>query len=173
MNDTILYQNKYGVLLTPDIKLHRKYFDELVGLIGITLYYRAPKPNKTYTFYGEIDSNYQEPEAVGCIFDEHPDQQTLKRLGWVAELQEGASIVSVPYDLHDLQQGSLFYLPSGLDNAPPRLFRVTKMSTIMVYPASITCELVPEYPTELPVSLVTDFKGRDFTLLTDDEEPDE
>ena len=37
MNDTILYQNKYGVLLTPDIKLHRKYFDELVGLIVLRL----------------------------------------------------------------------------------------------------------------------------------------
>ena len=80
-------ESNYGLLLTPDIKLHRKYFEEMTKLIGIKVAYRAPKPDKHYTTYAEIESNYAEPVLVGCIFDEHPTQQTLKKMGWVAELQ--------------------------------------------------------------------------------------
>lgn len=65
---------KYGSLLTPDAKLFRNYFDELVKLIGIRVLYRAPKPGKTYTTYTEIISNYYDPIEVGCIFEDHPQQ---------------------------------------------------------------------------------------------------
>ena len=136
---------KYGLLLNNDIKLHRGYFDEMIRLLGIQVIYRAPLPDKHYTTYAEIESNYAEPILVGCIFDEHPTQQTLKKMGWVAELQQNSSFIHVPYDLPDLQQGALFIVPSGIDNAKGRLFRVVSMSTSMVYPASITCEIVPEY----------------------------
>lgn len=72
---------KYGILLNDNIKLHRQYFKEMCTLIGINVVYRAPKPNKHYTTYTEIESSYQKPEVVGCIFDEHPEQQTAKKLG--------------------------------------------------------------------------------------------
>ena len=55
-------------------------------MLGIYVIYRAPKPNKRWTTYGEIDSNYEPPRLIGCIFDEHPTQQTLKKMGWVSEL---------------------------------------------------------------------------------------
>lgn len=138
-------ENKYGVLLNQDIKLHRIYFKQMVDLLGIKVVYRAPRPDKHYTRYSEIDSNYYAPIIVGCIFNEHPDQKTLKKIGWVSELQENASLIHVPYDLPNLQQGALFIVPSGIDNASGRLFRVSSLSNIMVYPASITCEIVPEY----------------------------
>ena len=54
-------------------------------------------------------------------------------------------IISVPYDLEGLQQGALFIVPSGLDDGKGRVFRCTKLSNIMVYPASVSCEIVPEY----------------------------
>lgn len=163
-------ENKYGILLTPDIKLHRKYFEEMVKLIGVQVLYRAPKKDKTYTQYSEIISNYQNCESVGCIFDEHPTQQTLRKLNWAAELQEGASIIHVPYDLHDLQQGALFYLPGALDNSNYRLFRVIKMSTIMIYPASIACEVVPEYEDTIPEDATHNFTTQNFTLLRPEED---
>ena len=81
-------ESKYGILLGEDAKIHRQYFEELVTLIGIQVFYRAPMPGKTYTNYTEIESNYYEPIQVGCIFTDHPDQQTLKKMGWVSELQE-------------------------------------------------------------------------------------
>ena len=114
-------------------------------MLGVKVIHRAPRPDKHYTTYAEIQSNYFEPEAVGCIFDEHPNQRTMKKLGWNAELGESASIISVPYDLEGLQQGSLFIIPSAFDNTKGRLFRVVEITGIMIYPASLTCKLVPEY----------------------------
>lgn len=138
--------NNYGLLLNKkDILLQRKYFEECVKMLGVKVIHRAPRPDKHYTTYSEIQSNYFEPEAVGCIFDEHPNQRTMRKLGWNSELSESASIISVPYDLEGLQQGSLFIIPSAFDNTKGRLFRVVEITGIMIYPASLTCKLVPEY----------------------------
>lgn len=136
---------KYGQLLTPDIKINRQYFREMCKLLGIRVLYRAPKTGKTYTTYRELESNYEDPIMVGCIFDEHPTQQTLRKIGWVSELNENSSFIHVDYDLPGLQQGALFIIPSGLDDGKGRLFRVVKMVNEIVYPSSITCEIVPEY----------------------------
>ena len=114
-------------------------------MIGVKVIHRAPRPSKHYTTYAEIDSNYYEPHSVGCIFDEHPNQKTMKKLGWNSELSENAALISVPYDLEGLQQGSLFIIPSAFDNTKGRLFRVVEISGIMIYPCSLTCKLVPEF----------------------------
>ena len=47
---------------------------------------------------------------------------------------------------------SLIDLPAAFDDAPRRLFRVVELSTIAIYPASITCRVVPEYKTEIEKS---------------------
>lgn len=162
----------YGLLLNQDIKLHRLYFKQMVKLLGINCQYRAPETNKDYNTQGDLKTAYQPAEIVGCIFQEHPDQKTLRKMGWVAELQEGASIIHVPYDLKDLQVGALFLIPSGIDNAEGRLFRVISMQNIMVYPASIACEIAPEFKsTDEPV-LIKDFTQNNFTVLIDHEEDD-
>ena len=137
-------------------------------LIGINVTYRAPKKDKFYTTYSEVKSNYQEPIVIGCIFDEHPTQQTLKKMGWVSELQEGSSIIHVPYDLPDIQQGALFSVPGGLDGAKDRLFRVVKISNIMVYPASMACEIVPEYENTYQESQ-NNFTNSSFNLLREED----
>ena len=93
-------------------------------------------------------------------------------MGWVAELQENSSIIHVPYDLHKLEVGALFEVPSGLDDAKPRLFRVISMQNIMVYPASIACEIAPEYYDTDELTTVTDFTKTNFTMLVDNEEDD-
>lgn len=161
-------EQKYGTLLTPDIKIYRKFFQELVELQGIKVVYWAPRTDKHYTLHGEIESNYQNPDVIGCIFEEYPDQNSMRKKGWVVELQEGASLISVPYDLHDIQAGALFVVPSGLDNTKGRLFRVTRLLNIMIYPSSITCEIVPEWENTLPNSKM-DRQYQDFNLLAQDD----
>lgn len=161
---------KFGTLLTPDMKLYRKYFDELVKLQGIKVVYYAPKTDKHYTLHGELFSNYQEPEVIGCLFNEYPDQRSMRKKGWVVELQDGASLISVPFDLHDLQRGALFAIPSGLDNTSGRLFRVESLLNTMIYPSSITCEIVPEWEDTLPDSKL-DRQHTDFNFLAQ-EDPD-
>ena len=161
-------QKKYGLLLNPNIKLHRKYFKEMVQLLGIKVQYRAVKPGKKYTTYAELDTNFEEPINEGVIFDEHPTQQTLKKMGWVSELQDSSSIIHVRYDLPNIQQGALFIVPSGLDDGKSRMFRVVKLTTSIVYPASITCEIVPEYENTFSES-AHDFSEHSFTLLEEEE----
>lgn len=155
----------YGLLINKeDILLQRSYFNELVTLIGVQVKHRAPRPDKHYTMYAEIESNYYEAEQVGCIFSDHIDQRTMKKLGWNAELMTDAAVISVPYDLNGLQQGSLFYIPSAFDNTPDRLFRVVEMSSIMIYPASLTCKIVPEYENTFSKNLL-DHNRNSFNLL--------
>lgn len=135
-----------GILLQgKNIKVHRFYFNQMCNLIGIKVIYRTPIKNKTWDCNGELDASFSSPEIVGCIFDEHPTQRSLKKMGWVAELGESSSLIHVPYDLKDLQIGSLFIIPSGLDDSKGRVFRVIGMQNIAVYPASISCEIAPVY----------------------------
>lgn len=162
--------SNYGLLLNrEDILLQRSYFNELVTLLGVRVKHRAPRPNKHYTVYSEIKSNYFEEEQVGCIFSEHLDQKTMKKLGWNAELTQDTPVISVPYDLNGLQQGSLFYIPSAFDNTQDRLFRVIEISSIMIYPASLTCRLVPEYENTFSENLL-DHKRNSFNLLRNEDE---
>lgn len=162
-------QSNVGLLLTPDIKLHRQWFVEMCKLNGIYVVYRACKPDKTWTTYTEIESNYEDPERVGCIFDEHPTQRTLKKMGWVSELQENSSIIHVPYDLRNLQVGSLFIVPSGIDGAQGRLFRVVSLMNGIIYPASMACEIVPEYKDTFNKA-VYDTKHSSLSLLNAEED---
>ena len=171
--------NDYGMLLNKDIKLHRSWFRQMTKLIGITCQYKAPIVDnintKEFDTYGDLKAKYpKEGIPVGCIFQDHPDQKTLKKMGWVAELQEGSSIIHVPYDLENLQVGCLFEVPSGLDEATdkPRLFRVISMQNIMVYPASIACEIAPEYEDIDEPVLHTNFANATLPLLINNEEDD-
>lgn len=159
-------QQKYGTLLGPEIKIHRQYFREMCKLLGIYVLYRAPKAeSKKYTNYAELDASYEEPILVGCIFDEHPTQQTLKKIGWISELQDSSSFIHVDYDLPGLQQGALFIIPSGLDDGKGRLFRVVKMVNSIVYPASMTCEIVPEYLSNFNDVTDYDYNPADMNIL--------
>lgn len=164
--------NNYGILLNKDIKLHRAWFKQMTQLIGINCIYRAPRKSKEFNMHGDLDTFYEAPELVGCIFEEHPDQKSLKKAGWVAELQENSSMIHVPYDLPGLQVGALFTVPSGIDHAEGRVFRVISMQNIMIYPASITCEIAPEYEDTSPKNEVVDFTQDNFTKLLDNEEDD-
>lgn len=161
----------FGTLLhEQDLSRQKRYFLEMCRLIGINVLYRAPKPDKHWTTYAEIDGNYESPRLIGCIFNEHPDQKTMKKLGWAAELQEEAALISVPYDLAGLQVGSLFSIPDVFDKQGGRLFRVVELSTIMMAPASITCRLVPEYKDTWNPSQ-SDHTNNTFTYLNVEEEP--
>lgn len=168
-----MIHQKYGTLLTPDIRMHRQYFREMLKLLGIRVLYRAPKKHQEkYTDYAELDANYYPPILIGCIFDEHPTQRTLRKMGWVSELNENSSFIHVDYDLEGLQQGGLFIVPSGLDHGDGRLFRIVRMSNSIVYPASITCEIVPEYVDNFEslvnMSAEAIIESEDYNIMEDE-----
>lgn len=162
----------YGLLINKDIKLHRTWFKQMTALHGINCIYKAPAQNKDYDDQGDLQTGYLPEITVGCIFQEHPDQKSLKKLGWVAELQESSSLIHVPYDLPNLQVGALFTIPSGIDNTKGRTFRVISLQNIMIYPASITCEVALEYDSVDEQHLITDHELIDMPLLIDNEGDD-
>ena len=162
-----------GLLLNKqNIQLHRIYFKQMTKLIGINALYRAPLDTKDYDMYGELDANYYPPIQVGVIYEDHPTQKTAKKMGWNAELNDGSTLIVVPYDLPKLQKGSLFIIPSGLDNSEGRVFRVIQMKVTAIYPSEITCELAPVLKNELERSQVTDYSKSNFNVLNDEEEED-
>lgn len=69
----------YGFLLNLDIKLHRMWFKQMCSMIGINVKYFSVKPGKDWTQRGEIDATYNAPIVIGCVFDEHPTQRTMKK----------------------------------------------------------------------------------------------
>ena len=162
----------YGLLINKDIKLHRTWFKQMTALHGINCIYKAPAQTKDYDNQGDLQTGYLPEITVGCIFQEHPEQKSLKKLGWVAELQESSSLIHVPYDLPNLQVGALFTIPSGIDNTKGRTFRVISLQNIMIYPASITCEVALEYDSVDEQHLITDHELIDMPLLIDNEGDD-
>lgn len=175
--------SQYGFLLTPAIKLHRRWFIEMSKLIGIRVKYRYPQNpilddqgeevgqqiGVNWTTYAEIDSKYSCPEDIYCIFEQHPDQKTMKKIGWMSELQEGSSIIHVQYDLKNLQYGCLFTLPGGLDDSKGRLFRVVRITNGIIYPASLMCEVVPEYFDKYVPDMNTHESNSNIDVLNNEE----
>ena len=160
----------YGILNQTPVNLHRRYFEDMVKLRGVFCQYQFPLQNKQYTVQGELSSSYSEPISVGCIFNDHIDQKTAKKLGWDSELQDQMTAISVPYDLENLQIGCLFKIPSAYDSTEGRLFRVVDMSAIAMYPASITCRLVQEYESTMTLAETHVFNNSDFNLLNQEDE---
>ena len=92
----------------------------------------------------------------------------MKKIGWVSELQKDSSLIHVAYDTPDIQQGALFIVPSGLDDGKGRLFRCVKLTNSIVYPASIACEIVPEYEDTYQ-NTNNDFMHSSFNLLNEED----
>lgn len=166
-------QKDTGLVLNQNnLKLQRFYFKQMVRLIGINVLFRAPREgSKEYNDYGELDSFYEAPVPVGCVFVEHPNQYTMKKLGWNSELSEETSLIQVPYDLKGVQRGALFTLPSAIDGAPGRMFKVEDMFTDPITPAFITCKLAPFFENSFESGQFSHVQN-DFNLLNDEEEDD-
>lgn len=64
----------------------------------------------------------------------------------------------------------MFIIPSGLDNAEGRVFKVLRMTNSPIYPSSIACELGPVLVNEFERSQLHDFEHTNFNLLNDEEE---
>lgn len=159
-----------GVLLNEqNIKIHRMYFKQMCSLLGLRVLYRAPLEDaKSYNGYGELDAYFKKEQVVSCIYDEHPTQKTMRKLGWNAEMADTTTVIHVPYDLEGLQAGALFIIPSGLDKAEGRVFKVLRMTNIAIYPASIACELGPVLVNDDEKAPMNDFRQTNFNLLDDE-----
>ena len=158
-----------GLLLNNNALIYRQYFEEAVSLIGIYVIYRAPIEGKKYDGYGEFDEYFLPAVKVGSIFEEHPTQKTMKKLGWVSELTDTPPIIHLPYDLPNIQVGGLVIVPSGVDNTQGRVFRIIDMDlSSMLYPSTVVCKLAPEYKSSMEKQDLN-HKDNNFNILMQNE----
>lgn len=162
-----------GILISQkNVNLQRFYFKQAVRLIGIQVKYYAPRKGKKYNGYGELSTFFVEPINVGVVFEDHPSIWTMRKLGWDSELQEGESLVHVPYDTPLLQSGGMLEIPSGLDNTEPRRFRILKMRTDIVYPSEVVCHVAPLFTSTFDAT-AQNFSSSNFNLLRDQDAEEE
>lgn len=133
-----------GILLRNDLEIQRYYFNEALDYYGIDAdYYQVKEPSQQFTSAGEASSNYYDPVPMRIIFDQVPKVSTLKKLGWVTELNEDSQpIIHIPFDTPGIQFGALFKIADPLKPGSGRMFRATKLSTGIIYPTAVTVQIV-------------------------------
>ena len=151
-------------ILQNDLIIFRQQFREVLDMYGIDAKYYQIKPNHHYTVAGEISANYYNPVPCKILFDQVPKISTLKRLGWVSELEPGASLIHVAFDTPGIAFGALYEIKDPLSPDSGRLFRITKLQTGILYPVSISCQVVPVVGTE-PEQTVKPYEGNKSIFL--------
>lgn len=159
-------------LLQNDLEIQRYYFNDACDFYGISARYYQVKPGMRWTVAGEMKANFYDPVRTKLIFDQVPKVSTLKKLGWVTELdQDSHPLVHLQFDLSGLQVGCVIEIKDPLTVDKGRLFRITKMSTGIIYPASVTCQLVPIVGTN-PEETTDPYEGKRSVFLDKKEQED-
>lgn len=160
-------------ILQNDLEILRYYMDEKLDLYGIPAQYYQVKPGMTWTVAGEMKANYFDAVRTKVLFDQAPTVSTLRKLGWLTELNgDTQPIVHVSYNLPGLSVGCVFEVKDPLAIDQGRLFRVTKMSVGIIFPAFVTCQLVAVIGSE-PTETLTPYDGPQTAFLNPVEQDEE
>lgn len=136
-----------GLLTQSDAIQHRKWFNEMAELLGISVGYQYPLGD-TKTIHSEPNMPMSNPTQLDIIFNENPTIDTLKKHGWVTEIGENKPVIAqVPYNTPNLQRYSRIIIPPIGTVIRERTFEVTAISTILEYPDCWTVKLAPVYNT--------------------------
>lgn len=157
-----------GILIGDDMLLKREQFKEAAHLIGIPAKYQYFL-DKHYTSHTEVKGTFSEPEDLDIIFEEHPPQKTLKTLGWYSEDKENRPMIAhLPFDTKNLEFGCRLLLPHGI-TGQYKVFKITEISTIMIYPDRYFVKLAPEYMSDVQEQQ-HDYTRTNSNFLEDDDE---
>ena len=134
-----------GLLNRQDARIFRRYFNEMVKLIGQSVGYQYVVEKKM-TIHSEDNSTLSMPVRLDVLFDENPSVDTLNTLGWTSELNtQQPVVINVPYNTPNLSVGARMIIES-VDGTPrPRVFKVTKIVSDLEFPDAYTCAIVPVF----------------------------
>lgn len=132
-----------GLLVRDDSRIFRGYFSEMCKLHGISVAYQYVVKSDM-TIHSEDNSYLSSPIRIDILFDQQPSVDTLKRLGWVTELNTLQPIViNMPYNTPNLTVNARITIQS-IDGTPrPRVFKITTIQSDLEYPDAYTCSVVP------------------------------
>ena len=145
-------------IIQNDATVLRYYLNEMLDMYGIAAKYYQLKPGCHFTVAGELSANYFDPIDTRVMFDQVPKVSTLKRLGWVTELDQAASLIHIPFDTPGICVGAVFSIRDPLAPDSGKLFRVSKLQTGIIYPICVTCQIVPVVGTE-PEETLKPYEG--------------
>lgn len=125
------------------LAFQQHYFKEVLQLYGIdAMYYEVIDESVKHTVNGEFSCEYKDPCPTQLLFDQVPKVSTLKKLGWTTELDQSQPLVHLDFDLPNIRVGAAFCIEDPLRPGKGRMFRVTKMSTGIIYPMCVTAQIV-------------------------------
>lgn len=87
------------------------------------------------------------PIRMDIIFNENPSVDTLRKMGWVSEINNQRPIIAqLPFDAPNLSRYSRIIIPPFVEiRSRCRVFQVTAMQTLLEYPDCWTVSLVPVF----------------------------
>lgn len=133
-----------SLIVPAEIDYLRKQFNFTVLQVGVEFLYRYPLNNDVDAYNQPAPDGYSEAMPVYGIFDGEPKLKTYKNLGWVVEKSDNLPfLIHIPYDTPHIQRGCLFESSGQITAIKPRVFQVTELSTGLVCPDHIVCQIVP------------------------------
>lgn len=150
-----------GMLIRDSALLQRKYFKEMVKLVGCSAAYQWVT-DKNFTIHSEKNFKFSDPVRINLILDENPTIETLNTYGWLSELGDTLPIIAhLPYDIPNLIVGCRITLATTKGTNRPRIFDITKIGSNLEYPDSYTVALAPvldQFPQRNQYTLVNNEK---------------
>lgn len=133
-----------SLIREDEVMYLRRQFNETVKHLGILFKYQYPLGNNLDDFSQPSPDGYSRELEVYGIFDGEPKLKTYKNLGWVVEKGDNLPfLIHIPFDTERIQKGALFKISGQITGIEERIFQVTEISTGLVCPDHIVCQIVP------------------------------
>lgn len=146
-----------SLIVEREIEYLRRQFRFAVEQLGVQFMYRYPLNNDIDKFNQPAPDGYSEKIPVYGVFEGEPKLKTYKNLGWVVEKNDSLPfLIHVPFDTPHIQRGCLFEIDGQITSIESRLFQVTELTTGLVCPDHIICQIVPLVGNSRPLTQETE-----------------
>lgn len=146
-----------SLIVEKEIEYLRRQFKFAVEQIGVQFMYRYPLNNAIDVFNQPAPDGYSERIPVYGVFEGEPKLKTYRNLGWVVEKSDNLPfLIHIPFDTTHIQRGCLFEIDGQITSIESRLFQVTELSTGLVCPDHIICQIVPLVGNSRPLTQETE-----------------
>ena len=127
-----------------EVEYLRSQFKETVKQLGVCFKYQYPLGNDLDSFAQPAPDGYSREIEVYGIFDGEPKLKTYRNLGWVVEKSDNLPfLIHIPFDTERIQKGALFKISGQITGIQERVFQVTELTSGLVCPDHIVCQIVP------------------------------
>lgn len=133
-----------SLISSREVEYLRCQFKETVEQLGVCFRYQYPLGNNLDDFAQPAPDGYSRELQVYGIFDGEPKLKTYRNLGWVVEKSDNLPfLIHIPFDTERIQKGALFHINGQITGIAERTFQVTELTTELVCPDHIVCQIVP------------------------------